>query len=150
MANDINPAQSARNLEAMDPVLAKEGSTERAPLYPVAEKKSAANGGSRARREEANTGEELFAVLFEVAVSLPRNLDGLDRRQLGSRQSCIDGREHHAATATTLDQHSRHRRPHARDTLRLGKNQRHCRSSHHQLIRSNGRANLRTAGKSGS
>jgi hypothetical protein len=32
----------------------------------VTEKKSAANGGRRARREEANTGEELFAVLFEV------------------------------------------------------------------------------------
>src|SRR5207253_2806341 len=34
---------------------------ECAQLYPVAEKKSAANGGRRARRQEANTGEELFA-----------------------------------------------------------------------------------------
>src|SRR5688572_14694877 len=30
-----------------------------------AEKKSAENGGSRSRRQEANTGEELFAVPFE-------------------------------------------------------------------------------------
>jgi hypothetical protein len=34
----------------------------------VAQKKSAADGGSRTRREEANTGEELFAVLCEDAL----------------------------------------------------------------------------------
>ena len=34
----------------------------------VTEKKSAANGGRRARREEANTGEELFAVLVEATL----------------------------------------------------------------------------------
>jgi hypothetical protein len=94
----------------------------------VTEKKSAANGGRRARREEANTGEELFAVLFEATCLrvLPRNLDGVDRRELCPRESCVDGRETHAATAATLDQHSRYRRPDAGDTLGLGKNQSHC------------------------
>ena len=67
-----------------------------------------------------------------LAGGLPRNLDGLDRRELCPRESCIDGRETHAATATTPDQHSRHRRPHARDPLRVGKNQCHCRSRHHE------------------
>jgi len=88
--------------------------------------------------EEANTGEELFAFLAEVL--LPRNLDGVDRRELGLRESRIDGREHHA-TAATLDHHSRHRRPHARDALRVGKNQRYCGSRHHGVGQSNGRAN---------
>ena len=57
--------------------------------------------------------------------ALPRNLAGADRRELGSRQSRIDGRVKHL-TAPTLDQHSRQRGSLARDALRVGKNQRHC------------------------
>ena len=95
--------------------------------------------------EEANTGEELFAFLAEVL--LPRNLDGVDRRELGLRESRIDGREHHA-TAATLDHHSRQRRPHARDALRVGKNQRYCGSRHHGVGQSNAHANGATVEKS--
>ncbi len=45
------------------------------------QKKNAAQGGSPARREEANTGEELFAVLLRWVVRrLPRNPEGDGRR----------------------------------------------------------------------
>src|SRR5262245_22671503 len=55
---------------------------------PSRQKESAANGGSRLRREEANTGEELFAVLVEARfAALPRNPGGVDRGELGPGQS---------------------------------------------------------------
>ena len=98
--------------------------------------------------EEANTGEELFAFLAEGPPGLPRNLDGVERSELGPRESRIDGREHHAATAATLDHHSRQRRPHARDALRVGKNQRYCGSRHHGVGQSNAHANVATVEKS--
>ena len=79
---------------------------------------------------------------------LPRNLDGVDRRELGAGEPRIDGREHHAATAATLDHHSRHRRPRARDTLRVGKNQRYCGSRHHDVGQSNARASPARSAKS--
>jgi len=55
----------------------------------------------------------------------------VDRSELGPSESRIEGREHHAATAATLDHHSRQCRPRARDALRVGKNQRYCGSRHH-------------------
>src|SRR5687767_12951928 len=70
----------------------------------------------------------LFAVLLRV---LPRNLDGVDRGELRAGEPGIDGSEHHAATASALHHHSRHRGPRARDTLGVGENQRHCGSRHH-------------------
>jgi hypothetical protein len=93
--------------------------------------------------EEANTGEELFAVLVEGprCWGLPRNLDGLDRSELGAGKTRIDGSEHHAAPAPTLDHHSRERRPRAGDTLSVGKNQRYCGSGYHGVGQSNVRAN---------
>ena len=57
------------------------------------------------------------------------------RGELRARQSCVDGRETHAATATTPHHHSRQLGPRARDTLRIGKNQRHCRIRLHELYK---------------
>jgi hypothetical protein len=83
--------------------------------------------------EKANTGEDCSQTFLRYCrvAELPRNLDGLDRTELRSRQSRIEGRKHHAAASTPFDHHSRHRRPHARDALRVGKDQCNCGSRHH-------------------
>src|SRR3954469_19046313 len=65
-------------------------------------------------------------VRTPLSEELPRSSGGVDRRELCSRQSRVDGRETHAATTTSLDQHSRQLGPLARDALRVGKYQRHC------------------------
>src|SRR6185295_4371133 len=109
-------------------------------------KRKAPRRGKSSRRQGANTGEELFAVPVE---ELPRNLDGLDRGELRARESRVDRREGHAAAATTPDQHSRHRWPHAGDALRVRKNEGHCGSRHHGTRQSNACASAAPSGKSG-
>ena len=114
---------------------------EECALYTGHGKEKAPRAGEVARGAKKRTpGKSCSQSFVRCAWALPRNLHGGDRRQLRSGQSSIDGREHHAATATTLDQHSRHRRPHARDALRVGKNQRYCGSRHHGVGQSNRRA----------
>ncbi|HEU5136078.1 MAG TPA: hypothetical protein VFU13_13090 [Steroidobacteraceae bacterium] len=124
---------------------------EECALYTARRKEKAPQTGEVVcGAEEANTGEELFAFLAEAIPvrALPRNLDGVDRSELCPGKSRVDGREHHAATASTLDHHSRQCRPRARDALRVGKDQGHCGSRYHGVGQSNGRASRARRAKS--
>src|ERR1044072_5367429 len=113
-------------------------------------KAAPSGGGGWGGAKKRTPGKVCSQSLLRPPVAvLPRNLEDRDRRELRPRESRVDGRESHAATAAAPDQHPRHRRPHARDTLRLGKNQRHCGSRHHGPIRSNPRASAGAREKSG-
>ena len=119
-------------------------------LYGIPKRKAPHTGEVVCGAKKRTPGKSCSRTFMrcDLPRQLPRNLDGVDRGELGPSESRIDGREHHAATAATLDHHSRQRGPHAGDALRLGKNQRYCGSRHHGVGQSNGRASATSAFKS--